>query len=707
MRRENRKRAALAALMSFALLIGTAMPVQAVTITGTGTGTAAESERLHLPQVLSDTEDAQSGAELAGTEQSGESLTDDAVPGGHGAGRDDLLPGDHAGGGDELPPTDQTAGGGDELPVSGHGADGGDAIPDGHVSAGGIGDMPDDIPWEDPEDSPLSYLLPAGMAAMSVGEPLSEEELEALNNALSDEDNGFFHSVYTKPQEIDWEQVFYSGAGIGEKADDEMYDAYEAEFGELYTGLTVIDPEALEDFVWDKTETEYREARNPLWIEERGSDQRWQYINGRLVFPHGDTNYRPVWFVSGTRDGDVYRLVYDNYMNKTYAPRNYVVTVRIEDGDWIFLSNVPADAPFPLDLLAIEFYESEEEAEEAAGGDLVDIVYDPGLLSGNPGETNAFAVVTVLEDDVSVRLDVEDVFSDNWRYGLAVRNIYAPTERLYEDSFEKGDKILMEAGLPWLATRRISAVKGEMYGEYWFGSDNYLYLYDEDGRPLTRYVTGHDADAEGKGPHPSAKGELAQFLEGDWLYFDKDTDRPKAVLHIHDYASMSLEIFDESGQTAEQYEDLWARFMNVYTDVEDVPDTLSFAIYNDAEFAKLPLPKNTGFSSTRLGDYYWFGSQGEDFQELTLVQASNGDAFLNYVLGDGRNEQDFTFTFRRYTGVRTWKSAYKDILVRELHDGAVSADYGNTEDAVVQWHLYDIDKNDVPELFVLKGELVD
>ena len=694
-RKEIRRIAtALSALLSFALLAGTVMPVRAVTIMGYGAGTSAAGERLHLPQVMVQPQEEQQDPEQSGADSEGGAVpgdpesSGDEVISGHGAGRDDLLPGDHSEGGNELPPEEQ----------------GGDTVSDGNVSAGGIGDMPDDIPWEEPEDSPLSYLLPAGMVALSTGQRLTAAELDALNDALSDDDNGFFQCVYSRPEEIDWCQVFYNGAGIGEKADDEIFDAFEDEYGELYTGLTVIDYAALEDFVWDRTETEYREARKPLWVEERGSDQWWKYLNGKLVFAHGDTNYRPVEFLSGTKDGDVYRLIYSNYINKTYAPRNYVATVRIENGDWIFLSNVPADAPVPLDLLRIEFYEDKEAAEEAAGEDIVDIVYDPELLSGNPGEANGFAVVTVLADDVTVRLDMEDVFGDSWHYALAQRNIHVPTKRLYEDTFEKGDKILVEAGLPWLATRRISAAKGEMYGEYWFGSDNWLYLFDEDGMPLDRYVTGHDAEAEGRGLHPSTKGETAQALEGDWIYFDPETEKPAAILNIHDYGSMTLELLDEHGQASETYEDLWARFMNIYTDVEDAPDTLSLSIYNDAMYAKLPLPKNVSLKSTALGDYFWFGTQEEDFQELTLVQANNGEGVLSYVLGDGRDEREFTFTFRRYTGVRTWKSAYKDKLVRTLHDGALSADYGNTEDMFVQWRLYDIDKNGVPELFLLKGE---
>ena len=93
---------------------------------------------------------------------------------------------------------------------------------------------------------------------------LTQEELDALNASLDFNDNGFFVTSFSRPEEIDWAQVFYNGAGIRQDPSDAQREAYDRAVGYQMTSLVCISRADVERFVLEKTGTEYRAARKPL-----------------------------------------------------------------------------------------------------------------------------------------------------------------------------------------------------------------------------------------------------------------------------------------------------------------------------------------------------------------------------------------------------------------------------------------------------------
>jgi len=176
--------------------------------------------------------------------------------------------------------------------------------------------------------------------SVDAGRPLDEEEIEKLNHRLDPDRYGFFLSEYHDPTEINWPEVFYDGAGIGkvltEKQTDELLTITGEE--ELFTDVTAISGKDIKDFVQKTTGTDYEDAKYPL----KGS---WTYLpkDDLYAFQHGDTNAQQIEFENGWELGEnVYRLHYNGHMpGSDFESWPYKATVRIEDGEWTFLSNLP------------------------------------------------------------------------------------------------------------------------------------------------------------------------------------------------------------------------------------------------------------------------------------------------------------------------------------------------------------------------------
>ncbi|MBR6259759.1 MAG: hypothetical protein IKR21_06050, partial [Oscillospiraceae bacterium] len=56
---------------------------------------------------------------------------------------------------------------------------------------------------------------------------LTVEELDELTENLDYNENGFFVCSYYRPEEIDWSEVFYNGAGIALDVTEELKADYE------------------------------------------------------------------------------------------------------------------------------------------------------------------------------------------------------------------------------------------------------------------------------------------------------------------------------------------------------------------------------------------------------------------------------------------------------------------------------------------------
>lgn len=175
------------------------------------------------------------------------------------------------------------------------------------------------------------------------GDPLTAAELNTFNKMINAEDGyGFLLSSYSSPEDINWNEVLYAGAGIdetGEYAEGEE-DAILAalEIGEMYTDVTRITSDKLEEFVEAKTGTSYADANNKLdWIYLSDYDT---YYN-----MHGDTNYCQFTVESGYRNDDVItlRVVPAGYDGETVASTPgsafELTLTETADGNYLYTSN--------------------------------------------------------------------------------------------------------------------------------------------------------------------------------------------------------------------------------------------------------------------------------------------------------------------------------------------------------------------------------
>lgn len=150
--------------------------------------------------------------------------------------------------------------------------------------------------------------------------------------------NGFLHSSYETPAEICWDEVFYSGAGI---TDEYMLSGEELEEylklvgrDEIYTDVTKLTTAQIEEFVRDKTGTDYKNALRPLsWVYSPKYDTYY--------FEHGDVNYMQysVTFGSRVEDTVTLRVEPTEDWGNTEGVAYELVLKDKPDGGYYFYSN--------------------------------------------------------------------------------------------------------------------------------------------------------------------------------------------------------------------------------------------------------------------------------------------------------------------------------------------------------------------------------
>ena len=468
--------------------------------------------------------------------------------------------------------------------------------------------------------------MPAACASESVGgrRALSQSELDAINSSLDPSENGFFVTSYSCPEEIDWAEVLYNGAGMKVQPNEAQIAGYTSYMGEIMTSLVCIPKTAVEHFVLEKTGTEYRAARRPLF---------W-YLSedGLYMTQHGDTNAQMIHINSGWVDGAEYELCYTRSDWQNYrGERPFVMRVRIEDGSWLFRSNLPADAPVPVPLLNIRFAETREEAEALGASQFVDVA---SLPSEEPAW--CWAVITALEDNI--RLSVDRAFAETpeEEYLAEVADLQIPDINLCSGVLNRGQCFAVWVNQAWHPRIRLMATMGSFYGEYWFGEENWLHL-DSD---LDRWLIGHDLSAEGRGCEPRDEADLVNFLaDGPWAWINPDTGKLLASVRFYDYRSMLVETMDGSFQ-------LFLRYGRIYAGDQESPDLLQLEKYTEEDARWNAIPSWFG---RNLGDYLISAIQMDGEQILYLTQANNGDAVLNYIL-PGAGEYQREFCLIRYRG---------------------------------------------------------
>ncbi len=488
----------------------------------------------------------------------------------------------------------------------------------------------------DPEPEPASEPEPGPKPAPEpIPEPaeareLTPEELAALNESFTYDIGGFFVCTFERPEEIDWNEVLYNGAGIslGELPQD-VQERYENQYGEIFTDVVAVKSEDLESFVLSKTGLPYEYARKKLmWYLD--------YESGIYVFQHGDTNLIPIQFTGGTVAGDTYTLYYQGIdVDHHYSEKPYAMTAMIRDGDWRFISNLPADGTASKTLLNISFYETREAAES----EVPETFYETEFLDSEEPSGICWAVITAQEDNVRFIVD-RAVWDNDLEYYLAtLYGFNLPTENLTSGVLNKGESAAILVNNPWYPTIRLSASVENYFGEYWFGESGVQHVPLEAGA----YVIGSISN-----PEPADEAELVDFLEdGMWIYCDGDTGEALAAVQFKDYRTMQI-------ITEESTVPFYLNYDRYMAEEDETPDIIALAArgYTEDDSVWDCLPK--GFGSKNMGDYAISILQLDGEQLLRLSQANNGDGALSYVFPGG--EGKYSFTLIRFKGAEIFEN---------------------------------------------------
>ena len=185
------------------------------------------------------------------------------------------------------------------------------------------------------------------------------------------------------------------------------------------------------------------------------------------------------------------------------------------------------------------------------------------------------------------------------------------------------------------------------YGAVVFGEQNWTNLRDEPAEtPRADYVMGHDLDGEHRGVTWEEEEDLVNFLEGSWVWYDKVTGGPGALVTFSDYRRMAVMPFTAGGG----YFELYLDYDHIYADRYDAPDLICTKPYNeDTEQQMKERSLSRLFGTGGTGDYLVSAIQLDGEQILTLDQANNGEGILGYIL-PGAGENDHSFELYRYTG---------------------------------------------------------
>ncbi len=493
--------------------------------------------------------------------------------------------------------------------------------------------IPEPEPEPEPEPTPEPEPEPEPLPAPAEARQLTAEELKSLNESLDYSEGGFFVCTYDRPEEIDWDEVMYNGAGIAlPEVPEDVLSFFEMYEGEIYTDVTAIAENALQKFVLQKTGVPYEYARNKLsWY--------CNYDSGIYLFQHGDTNLFPVEFTDGYVSGDTYTLYYQGYdIEHHFAEKPYVMTAVIRNGEWRYISNLPAEEPAPMTLLNITFAQTREEAEAALPVD----IYETEFLDSEEPSGICWAILTAEEDGVVYRFDRAE-WENSTEYFLAtVYGFNLPNKNLTSGVLNKGESVAILVNNPWYPTLRVFAACGAFAGEYWFGESGALHIPAD----APAYVTGHDLAGEGIGAYPTNERELVSFLEdGMWALCDDETGEALAAVRFVDYRTMEIITEDAVIPLVLDYDRLNA-------DENEAPDLLCITergwADDESVFEILP-----DWMTVNLGDYLASYVQLDGEQLLTLNQANNGDGALSYVLPGG--EGKYTFHLVRFKGTELFE----------------------------------------------------
>lgn len=493
-------------------------------------------------------------------------------------------------------------------------------------TADGEGALSLSLSWLNPDGSTGGTTLMFRRLRMPEGEmdgrPLSESELAELNAALDDAGRAFCTSVFSCPEEIDWRQVFYDGVGLSEDPGEMVLEEYRDAGGWGELDIEAVRDERVREFVWKHTLTSYDLADKPL------SSSWFQSADGWYIFEHGDTNAIPVEFYAGVTDGERWQLQYrrSNYENYVFDEVPFVLTVCIRDGEWQYLSNLPADWTEPKPLLQLCYYADLEAAE--AVNHIVSTVTPEQEPWMEPYDWS-YAVITALTDDV--RYIVERVEG----YEGVGYDVLIPGDYVDSGVLRCGESVAVYTNQPWHAETRLTASFGSHYAAYVFGEDNWKHLLYGDARVLV----GHDLAGERRGCAPRTEAELSNFLtDGNWALLDLESGEPVARVEFHDYRYLTVSGEERGFCAFLNYDRYDAR-------PTEAPDMIALEYAEDFD----SMWENPGYSyGDPVGEYQLHMAQLDGEQILTLTQVSDGRGILSDFCAAG--DEGGCFTLHRFQG---------------------------------------------------------
>lgn len=179
-------------------------------------------------------------------------------------------------------------------------------------------------------------------AQESVDRELTNEELQEFTRWINQGSNygnyGFLLSEYTRPEDVDLNEVFYAGAGINTTplSPKEEKDYLEITGDdEIYTDCTRLTTDQINEVLEEKL---------GLSMDDMTQELKWVYLpdTDAWVWQHGDTNYMNYTCISGKQiDEDTFEL------NCVPGDENYEplvpscrLTLQKHGEDYRFLSNI-------------------------------------------------------------------------------------------------------------------------------------------------------------------------------------------------------------------------------------------------------------------------------------------------------------------------------------------------------------------------------
>ncbi|MCR4600027.1 MAG: hypothetical protein K5678_13465 [Acetatifactor sp.] len=494
---------------------------------------------------------------------------------------------------------------------------------------------------------------------------LTEQELKKLQWSVRGSDNGFFVSHYSRPEEIEWQKVFAGGAGLGITLSDAQVDIVrenlrqarieemerkaelmgiepveyedgeqpqEEPYGEEELALnaskiTALTNRSVSNFVKSRTGLDYSEARHPL---------EWTALDRNIIYdiPAEKETIR-VEFMSATVCDNVYEIYYRRAVWAREKKPEYVMKVYYEKGKWNFISNLPLDQTEPITMADIDYVSSKELARLQGAVELIEVpelpeeetyeeVADTKKKKTSKEPVTAWAVITALQDDSVI--SVERVYDgDGVAQELQKERIYIPGESIATYTLQAGEKLGLKVTLTDAPKVCIRIRSNGYYGEYAFGSENWLKRNTKEGFPLSTYVIGRNADGEHRGTDYTSEKELMKLLNGTWLFYDGAMGEYTAIVRFTQQGGLTIETYGE------EYRMEIYGYDRLYTDSRnDPPDVIRVRSTDEETLEKLT--KYYPFMVKKVGDYRIRAVQKDGVQLLCLSFENKGKDGLSYLL---------------------------------------------------------------------------